>query len=501
MASFEGVLASIPGYGGYLAKRQYNQEQDANALRQITGVLSLQHALNTQPLQEQALQQQVAQGAAMNPLLLQAERQKIAQTQQQQDLLKGVLNGGSSGALNDPNTLRALGVALDKPAFITHAEYVDRQNNAAAQLPLMQSTPQGLPAGSAVPGTNAVTTADIPPQDMAAFQKVAQATSAGQKMTAAPTAGDPMTMGGGVFDTFSGSESPAIAARGKQLSSMVNNPAFKATPQNMDALTKEADRLTQMQATYDQQKALYGQRERLAAQSDATRRIVGGVGTPETGGVSPGVENVAQLIAEYKQAPLSSFAMGRPLGAQIMSRVKEINPSYDAKNYTVGLGTERAFTSGKQGNTIRSFNVALNHLDTLGQLADALNNNNLQLVNKVANTVAAQTGSAAPTNFNAAKKIVGDEIVKAIIGSGGGVTDRQEAAATISAANSPKQLKEAIDVYKQLMSGQLQGLHQQYKAGGGTKDFNSFLSEEAQGQAATSSAPISLDQYLKSKGH
>lgn len=69
MASFEGVLASIPGYGGYLAKRQYNQEQDANSLRQITGVLSLQTALQQQqqaaqmqPLQLEALKQQVAQG-------------------------------------------------------------------------------------------------------------------------------------------------------------------------------------------------------------------------------------------------------------------------------------------------------------------------------------------------------------------------------------------------------------------------------------------------------
>lgn len=37
MASLESVLASIPGYGGYLAKRQMNQQQEATELQQASG--------------------------------------------------------------------------------------------------------------------------------------------------------------------------------------------------------------------------------------------------------------------------------------------------------------------------------------------------------------------------------------------------------------------------------------------------------------------------------
>jgi hypothetical protein len=140
----------------------------------------------------------------------------------------------------------------------------------------------------------------------------------------------------------------------------------------------------------------------------------------------------------------------------------------------------KAFTSGKQGNSVRSFNVSLSHLDTLSSLADALHNGDAKMLNKFGNYIAEQTGNPAPTNFDAAKKIVGDEVVKAIVGAGGGVHDREEAARVIASANSPAQLKGAIGTYQELMRGQLDGLQQQYEASTGRKDFNKFLSQHAQ---------------------
>jgi hypothetical protein len=138
------------------------------------------------------------------------------------------------------------------------------------------------------------------------------------------------------------------------------------------------------------------------------------------------------------------------------------------------------FTSGKSASAVRSFNVGISHLDTLGHLADALGNKDTQAVNRVGNYFATQTGSPAPTNFNAAKKIVGDEIVKAIVGAGGGVHDREEAAKVIDAANSPEQLRGAINTYKELMVGQLGGLERQYQQGSNRNDFERFLSPQAQ---------------------
>lgn len=133
------------------------------------------------------------------------------------------------------------------------------------------------------------------------------------------------------------------------------------------------------------------------------------------------------------------------------------------------------FATGKAGNTIRSFNVGIAHLDTLAQLAEAMHSNDVQAINRVSNYWATQTGKAAPTNFEAAKKIVADEIVKSIVGGQSAVADREEAARIIDAAKSPEQLIGAIRTVQELMVGQLGGLRHQYKASTGRDDFNKYL--------------------------
>ena len=193
------------------------------------------------------------------------------------------------------------------------------------------------------------------------------------------------------------------------------------------------------------------------------------------------VENTASMIASGQIQPLSGFAMKTPWGQQVMSRVSEMNPSYSGATFANVKQAQQKFNVGKQGDTVRSLNVATNHLDTLGGLADALNNNDIQALNKVSNIWKTQTGQVAPTNFEGAKKIVADEVVKAIVGSGGGVADREEAARSIQAASSPQQLKGIINTYKDLMHGQLTGLRQQYETSTGKKDFNKYLSPSVLG--------------------
>lgn len=152
----------------------------------------------------------------------------------------------------------------------------------------------------------------------------------------------------------------------------------------------------------------------------------------------------------------------------------------DIKNGKASAKTEMDFASGKQGNAVRSFNVALSHLDTLSGLATALNNGDVQGINKLGNYLATQTGGAAPTNFNAVKHIVADEIVKAVVGSAGALGDREAAAKVIDSANSPEQLFGVIQQYKELMKGQLVGLRDQYQNITGRSDFEQrFLSSAA----------------------
>lgn len=162
-----------------------------------------------------------------------------------------------------------------------------------------------------------------------------------------------------------------------------------------------------------------------------------------------------------------------------------------AADYAKGVKSVSAFATGKQGDLVRSFNVAVSHLNTLDGLVDALGNGDVQAFNKFGNAIAQQTGSPAPTNFDAAKAIVGDEIIKAIVGSGGALADRENAQNQISRASSPAQLRGVIKTYKELMAGQLRGLKKQYSDTTGRSDFESHLSPEARAELEPAPAPAS----------
>lgn len=210
---------------------------------------------------------------------------------------------------------------------------------------------------------------------------------------------------------------------------------------------------------------------------DARQREANGIAA---GGLTENAESMAQAIASGQLAPLSGFALSKPSGQGIMSRVMQINPDYNGQDFGVGTKATKDFATGKQGNAVRSFNVGISHLDTLSGLGDALNNGDTQLLNRIGNAYSTQTGNPAPVNFETAKQIVGDEVTKAIVGGGGGVADREKAQKVLDAVQSPAQLKGAIGTLQTLMRGQLDGLQQQYEQSTGRKDFNRFLSPAAQ---------------------
>jgi len=152
-----------------------------------------------------------------------------------------------------------------------------------------------------------------------------------------------------------------------------------------------------------------------------------------------------------------------------------------ASKQDVGVQTKavKDFSTGTQGKQVNAFNTAIDHLSTMDKLSDALQGGDTKVINAIANTVASQTGAPAPTNFNAAKQVVSAEIIKAIVASGGGVKEREEAANNFAAANSPAQLKGVINTYKQLLGGQLNSLGLQYENTTGRKDFDKKLTGEA----------------------
>jgi len=165
---------------------------------------------------------------------------------------------------------------------------------------------------------------------------------------------------------------------------------------------------------------------------------------------------------------------------KIMNAVIKLNPEYNARDYGLQTTAEKSFNTGKQGDKTRSLNVAVSHLGTLDTAAAALHSGDIRVFNQFKQAWQRETGKTAPTDFNAVRELVADEIVAAVVPGVGALADRKALKDTIMAKSSPAQLQGVIKQYKELLGGQLGGLEQQYNAATGKTNFKQrYLTPEA----------------------
>lgn len=192
------------------------------------------------------------------------------------------------------------------------------------------------------------------------------------------------------------------------------------------------------------------------------------------------IDGAAHDMGSYRMKPLGERTRNTPFGRAVMARVRELYPAYDEKKYGAMSSAVKSFSTGKEGALVRSLNVAIDHIATGEGLVDAISSGDAKQINRLSNLFSKQTGATAVTNFEAAKHIIADEVVKSVVGGAAALADREQMANSINAANSPAQLKEALLVFKALMRGQLDGLKDQYERATGESDFEeNFMSKAA----------------------
>jgi hypothetical protein len=193
-------------------------------------------------------------------------------------------------------------------------------------------------------------------------------------------------------------------------------------------------------------------------------------------------QKMAKLIGENKMLPPTGRALQSNFNQAVMGLVEDQYPDWKIGGTQAQIKGLKDFATGVPGNTVRSLNVAVNHLDTAKELSSALNNNDIPAFNKAANALSQATGSPTVTNFDAARNIIADEVAKGVLGNGAGsLADRAEFSDKIRNSSSPAQLAGTIDTWQKLLAGQLGGLKQQFKDVGGTEnEFNRKISPRTQ---------------------
>ncbi len=184
-------------------------------------------------------------------------------------------------------------------------------------------------------------------------------------------------------------------------------------------------------------------------------------------------------IAKYDEDPTKVASMRGGMREQISQWVNQVNPDYDASQFSNRAPTRKAFTTGTQGQQINAINTAIGHIDMLSGLADKLQSGGFVPGNKVWNDVRSSFGNNEVTNFNTLKDALAGEVASVLSKGGATVSGIAEAKEKISSSSSPKQLAGYVETLIPVMGSKLAALDYQYHQAMGEGDSFSALSPES----------------------
>ena len=246
-----------------------------------------------------------------------------------------------------------------------------------------------------------------------------------------------------------------------------------ATAVAIDALEAKREAVLIDDAEYARQYTLLTTpKGRGGAATTASRKSVADIPPDER-------EQLVDRLGSYLTNPskyIGAMAARDPANEILMNEVQRKYPDYDSSKYPGMVKNYTNFMAGPDGRVVRSFGTANRHLDTLAELGKDLKNDQVPAWNVFANYINKATGAAAPSNFEAAKMIIADEVLKGVLGGQGALKDREQLAASIKGSSSPEQMMGFIKTARDLIAGQLQGYRNQFTAGGGTDaQFDNML--------------------------
>jgi len=217
----------------------------------------------------------------------------------------------------------------------------------------------------------------------------------------------------------------------------------------------------------------------------------------ESSGTGPLTNDAIDLAADRYNydGTLPPMGMGKEAAAgrsTIMNRAAErraqgIVPGGQRAEQLANLGDAaaqsaavRSFATGMDGQAVKAANTALNHLETIRQLAQAQKNGDVRAFNQLARNIGTQFGQTAPTNLNAALIMVAPEISKAVVGVHGTGHEREQAVQALNPNGSVDQIISGTGVMQELFGGRLTEARRTYERTTKKKDFDSMLSPAAQ---------------------
>src|SRR6202050_3224132 len=145
-----------------------------------------------------------------------------------------------------------------------------------------------------------------------------------------------------------------------------------------------------------------------------------------------------------------------------------INPNYQEGDYAAAASLSKELASTRQGTaggTLYNAGTASQHLELLDEAAQALQNNDPQALNHLANTFGVAIGKSPAVTFKALAEQVNGEVGKVVAGGTPHEAELAELRSNLNSDQSPEQTKNVIRAYVKLMAGRISEINdrsQQY---------------------------------------
>lgn len=147
-----------------------------------------------------------------------------------------------------------------------------------------------------------------------------------------------------------------------------------------------------------------------------------------------------------------------------LNQILAKHPEYASSNYDVEKKAAEKYTSGNVSDQLLAINTAREHIKTFSALADALDNGNVQKLNKLGNEIGVQFGSDKASNLRIAAQALGGEMGKAFDGAGAVAGEREKWQSDLADYLSKGQFAGAVKTADSLLAGKQKSAREGYAA-------------------------------------
>lgn len=210
----------------------------------------------------------------------------------------------------------------------------------------------------------------------------------------------------------------------------------------------------------------------------------------QTGKTPTGLGKQTAMLAQVERLlPAAQHALG-------------MNPTtaYQQQLKIAGeLAAEKYWTAGMGQRQLQYLNTTASHLNLFRQYAEALHNGEVQRANGILQTFAAETGHPEITDYNTAKVLMADEVVRLLTQTGGSRGDRDDAQHLAASNFSEEQLEGVADTLENFVRGRFEAMQTSFVHIPGVNDadvkertqqFQQMMTPEARQMFGAPARPI-----------